>query len=204
MVHAGDEAASGVETEGRDFTRLGEPVPVRRSSGVGEDKTPLASSLGKLPHLVEGPPGDVDFDGLLRIEQLTRERDEALEQLRIARNLAWSYEHRMFAYKEIGVELDAEGGMVLPHWLTSPAAPYETVYDAMLADFTSRGEGTICDEQVSGLSVGDHIWVKDQSQPDSKYVDVVWARVVQLGDGFVRVQVLRSVADAAAPQEPSS
>jgi hypothetical protein len=79
MGDAEDEAAAaGIDPDGKDLAWLDRPEPVPRPE-------PLRSPAGKLAHLAEGPLSDLDFSDPLSIEQLTRERDEAIEQLRLAR-----------------------------------------------------------------------------------------------------------------------
>jgi hypothetical protein len=105
----------------------------------------------------------------------------------------------MVSYREIGLEVNAEGDPIEPTWLTSPAAPFETVYHANLADFTGD-QGTVYGAQMTGLKVGDAIWVTDKHEA-SDDVDLVYAQVRQVGAGYVLVQVLRGPTDVDLPAE---
>lgn len=130
---------------------------------------------------------DVAVGLLAQVRRLTSERDQA-------RALAWSYEHPTFSYADFGIELDAGGEPVEPAWLTSPVAPYEEVLNADLARFTGSGYGTVYGPQVASLAVGDCAWVTDKGEAPGD-VDTVYAQVREVGDGWVRIQILTGPTD---------
>lgn len=134
-----------------------------------------------------GVEADVGVGLLAEVRRLTAERDQA-------RGLAWSYEHRLFDYSAIGIELDEAGNPLEPAWLSSPAAPYERVLDADLTRFTGSGYGTVHGQQVIGLAVGDCVWLTDKGAPPGA-VDTVYVQVREVANGWVRVQVLTDPTD---------